>query len=80
MAALAAAIKTRLLEGKSRLEQLAGQIEALSPLAILERGYALVFDSSGKLLKDAARVKIGEEVSARLAHGGLTATVKKRTT
>lgn len=79
MAALAAAIKTRLLEGKSRLEQLAGQIEALSPLAVLERGYALVFDSSGKLVKDAARVKIGEEVSARLAHGGVTATVKKRT-
>jgi exodeoxyribonuclease VII large subunit len=80
MAALTAAIKTRLLEGKSRLDQLAGQIEALSPLAILERGYALVFDSSGKLLKDAARVEAGDEISARLARGGLTATVKKRAT
>jgi exodeoxyribonuclease VII large subunit len=80
VAALAAAIKTRLLEGKSRLDQLAGQIEALSPVAILERGYALVFDSSGKLLKDAARVKVGDEISARLARGGLTATVKKRAT
>ena len=80
MAALTAAIKTRLLEGKSRLDQLAGQIEALSPLAILERGYALVFDSSGKLLKDAARVQAGDEISARLARGGLTATVKKRAT
>ena len=80
MAALTAAIKTRLLERKSRLDQLAGQMEALSPVAILERGYALVFDSSGKLLKDAARVKAGDEISARLARGGLTATVKKRTT
>jgi exodeoxyribonuclease VII large subunit len=80
MAALTAAIKTRLLEGKSRLDRLAGQIEALSPLAILERGYALVFDSSGKLLKDAARVKAGDEISARLARGGLTATVKKPAT
>ena len=80
VAALTAAIKTRLLEGKSRLDQLAGQIEALSPLAILERGYALVFDSSGKLLKDAARVNAGDEISARLARGGLTATVKKRAT
>ena len=80
VAALAAAMKTRLLERKSRLDQLAGQIEALSPVAILERGYALVFDSSGKLLKDAVRVKAGDEISARLAHGGLTATVKKRTT
>jgi exodeoxyribonuclease VII large subunit len=80
VAALTAVIKTRLLEGKSRLDQLAGQIEALSPVAILERGYALVFDSSGKLLKDAARVKAGDEISARLARGGLTATVKKRAT
>lgn len=80
VAALTAAIKTRLLERKSRLAQLTGQIEALSPLAILERGYALVFDSSGKLLKDAARVNAGDEISARLARGGLTATVKKRAT
>lgn len=77
-AALAAAVKTRLLEGKSRLDQLAGQIEALSPVAILERGYALVFDASGKLLKDARRVKAGDKISARLAHGEITATVKKR--
>ncbi|HVO80304.1 MAG TPA: exodeoxyribonuclease VII large subunit [Terriglobales bacterium] len=79
VAALTAAIKTRLLERQSRLDQLAGQLEALSPLAILERGYALVFDSSGRLLKDAARVKAGDEISARLARGQLTATVKKRT-
>jgi exodeoxyribonuclease VII large subunit len=79
MAAITAAIRARLLERKSRLDQLASQVEALSPVAILERGYALVFDSSGKLVKDAARVKVGEEISARLAHGGLTATVKKRT-
>jgi len=41
------------------------QLEALSPVAILERGYALVFDSSGKLLKDSARVSAGDDVSAR---------------
>ena len=43
------------------------QLEALSPLAILNRGYALVFDSAGMLLKDAERVKPGDEISARLA-------------
>ena len=37
----------------ARLNQLTGQLEALSPLAILDRGYALVFDSAGVLLKDA---------------------------
>jgi exodeoxyribonuclease VII large subunit len=52
-------------------------LQALSPLAILERGYALVFDASGKLLKDAANVKAGDEISARLAKGTVSATVKK---
>jgi len=76
--ALAAATRAALLQGRSRLEQLAGQITALSPLAILDRGYALVFDSSGKLLKDAGRINPGDEISARLARGTLAATVKKR--
>jgi exodeoxyribonuclease VII large subunit len=57
---------------------LAGQLEALSPLAILDRGYALVFDSSGALLKDAAQVKTGDEISVRLAKGTVTATVGPR--
>jgi exodeoxyribonuclease VII large subunit len=52
-------------------------LSALSPLAILERGYALVFDASGTLLKDAEKVKAGDEISARLAKGMLGATVKK---
>jgi exodeoxyribonuclease VII large subunit len=52
-------------------------LEALSPLAILERGYALVFDAAGQLVKDAAQVKTGEEISARLAHGEIRAVVKR---
>jgi exodeoxyribonuclease VII large subunit len=52
-------------------------MEALSPVAILERGYAIVFDGSGKLVKDATRVKTGEEIRARVAHGEIIADVKK---
>jgi exodeoxyribonuclease VII large subunit len=77
VAGLAAAARTVLLQRRGRIDQLTGQLEALSPLAILDRGYALVFDSSGALLKDAARVKVGDEISARLAKGSVTATVKK---
>jgi exodeoxyribonuclease VII large subunit len=76
-AALGAAFRTVLLQRRSRFERLAGSLEALSPLAILERGYALVFDPSGKLVKDSSAVKAGDEVKARLAHGEITATVKK---
>jgi len=79
VAAIASATRRVLLQRRSRLEQLSGQIEALSPLAILERGYALVFDSSGGLLKSAEQVSPGDEISARLFRGAVTAVVKKTT-
>jgi len=79
LASLAAVTRTKLLERTIRLQRLEGQMEALSPLAVLERGYALVFDSSGKLVKDADRVSPGDEVIAQVAHGRFAATVKKST-
>src|SRR5271165_2789192 len=76
--AIVSAARNLLLERKVRVERMDTALQALSPLAILERGYALVFDASGKLLKDAARVKPGDEISARLAKGTVSATVKVR--
>ena len=75
--AIVSAARNLLLERKVRLERMDTALQALSPLAILERGYALVFDASGKLLKNAAKVKAGDEISARLAKGTLSATVKR---
>jgi exodeoxyribonuclease VII large subunit len=77
-AAMASAIKNALLRQRSRLEQLEHELKALSPIAILERGYALVFDSSGNLVKSSAQVQTGDEISARLAKGSLTARVEKK--
>jgi exodeoxyribonuclease VII large subunit len=78
VAAMAAAARDLLLRRRSRLERLTSQMEALSPVAILDRGYALVFDASGKLLKDAARLNVGDEITARLARGEFGATVKTK--
>ena len=78
VAAMAAAVRNFVFQRRSRLERVSGRLEALSPLAILQRGYALVFDASGKVVKDAAQVNPGDEVRARLAKGEITATVKKR--
>src|SRR6202051_2489943 len=72
---LAAATHTRLLESRGILERRTASLEALSPVAILNRGYALVFDAEGRLLKDASTVKAGDEVSARLARGRIRAQV-----
>lgn len=78
LAAMAGAVRNLVFQRRSRLERVSGRLEALSPLAILERGYALVFDTSGKVVKDAAQVTPGDEVRARLARGEITATVKKK--
>jgi exodeoxyribonuclease VII large subunit len=75
---LAAAMRNAFVFQKSRLDRLQLQLQALSPVAILERGYALIFDSSGKLVKSTAQVETGDEISARLAQGTLTARVQKK--
>ena len=73
--ALEHAIRFLTAGSRARLDQLSAQLDALSPVKILERGYALVFDSGGALLKDAAQVKPGETITARVARGSLRATV-----
>jgi exodeoxyribonuclease VII large subunit len=75
-AAMAAAMRNQLLQNKVRVERMGRALEMLSPLAILERGYALVFDSSGQLIKDATQVGVGDEISARVARGEIRAVVK----
>jgi exodeoxyribonuclease VII large subunit len=75
--AILSAVRNLLLERRVRVERMDTALSALSPLAILERGYALVFDASGELLKDAANARVGDEISARLAKGTLSGIVKK---
>lgn len=72
---LVAVTRNVLLLHRVRAERLQTALESLSPLAILDRGYALVFDSEGQLLKDSSPVKPGDEISARLAHGQIQASV-----
>jgi exodeoxyribonuclease VII large subunit len=75
VANLAAATHTRLLESRGTLDRRTASLEALSPVAILNRGYALVFDADGRLVKDAARLNAGDDLSARLARGRVRARV-----
>jgi exodeoxyribonuclease VII large subunit len=76
-AAVSAAMRNQLLQNKIRLERMGRALEALSPLAILDRGYALVFDGAGQLVKDAGQVSAGDEIRARVARGEIAAVVKK---
>jgi exodeoxyribonuclease VII large subunit len=75
LANLAAATHTRLLGSRGTLERWTASLEALSPVAILNRGYALVFDGEGRLIKDASQVKPGDAVTARVARGRVRSRV-----
>jgi exodeoxyribonuclease VII large subunit len=76
-AALVGGMRNLLLQHKVRAERMTTALEALSPLAILERGYALVFDGAGQLVKEASQVKAGDEISARVARGEIRAVVNE---
>jgi exodeoxyribonuclease VII large subunit len=68
-----------LVRRRARFESLDVQLQSLSPRRILDRGYAIAFDPSGKVLKDSAAVSPGEQVTLRLARGAVEAEVRKTT-
>jgi exodeoxyribonuclease VII large subunit len=63
---------------RRRSESLKLQLEERSPLLLLERGYAIVSDSAGKVLRSADSVAIGQDISVRFARGELDATVRSK--
>jgi exodeoxyribonuclease VII large subunit len=71
-----AAIRRTLNQCRTRLETAAARLEQLSPLRVLERGYALVQDRQGRLVKDAVEAPPGTELNIRLAKGSLRAEVR----
>jgi exodeoxyribonuclease VII large subunit len=66
----------RTLERKTReVAALAGKMQALSPLAVLERGYSITF-IGGKALKDASEVSPGDTLETILAKGSIKSRVE----
>jgi exodeoxyribonuclease VII large subunit len=62
---------------RTALQHAEATLQALSPLAVLSRGYALVYGADGKLLRSASQAKAGDSIQARLATGTLDAQVTK---
>ncbi len=75
--AVETAMRHHLEKRAARLRHLAGQLQALSPLGILERGYALIFDKEGKLVTRAKQLSPGDEIQARVARGQIKARVEE---
>ena len=64
--------------GRGRLSRLAGKLDSLSPLAVLSRGYALVWNEEGRLVRQPAEVRVGEALRIRVSGGALGAVVTSR--
>ncbi len=60
---------------RTRWDRAGDRLLALSPLAVLDRGYALVYDSSGTLVKTAESLHPEDRLRMRFAHGQATASV-----
>jgi exodeoxyribonuclease VII large subunit len=69
-------IIARLQSGHRRLAPLAAGLAQLSPLRVLDRGYAIVQSTGAHVITDAAQVKAGESIGVRLAKGHLRARVE----
>jgi exodeoxyribonuclease VII large subunit len=68
----------RLLQQRVNLRQLARTLHAVSPLATLDRGYAVLSDSeSGRVLSQAHQLAVGQTIHAQLADGRAECTVDK---
>jgi len=75
-AANQAAIENRFAEAGKLLGLAAASLDALSPLGVLQRGYAIAQDEDGNLLRDAQTVPVGSRVGVRLAKGRLLSRVE----
>lgn len=63
----------------ARLRLAAGKLNTVSPLATLQRGYAIVTNADGHVVTDATEVKNGDVIETRLSRGSLQARVEQAT-
>ena len=60
---------------ESTLARLAASLDALSPLSVLARGYAIARDGAGHVVKDARALAVGDELTVLLGTGSVGASV-----
>ena len=73
---MTASISYRLNEAEARLKALAEALHSASPLSVLAKGYAVCRDENGKVLRNAASLKVGQNIKIGLRDGEADALVK----
>lgn len=66
-------VRRRIADAKARVTPLAAEVYQLSPLRVLERGYAIVQDEGGRVVKDP--LPAGTDVRLRVARGRMSARI-----
>ena len=75
---LASAMQRALEVRQARLSSAARELNAISPLAVLGRGYAIAQDEKGQVIRRAEDTAPGQKLSLRLGEGRLNVEVKRR--
>lgn len=74
---LGTAMSLQLARREEQLQHVAQTLNVVSPLATLGRGYAIVRDADGNIVRDAGRLSPGDRISARTARGEISADVTR---
>lgn len=70
------AMRLRLAQAQEKLAAVAGQLDTLSPLNVLKRGYSLTLTADGRLVRAPADVQPGDRLVTRVAGGEITSRVE----
>lgn len=77
--ALSAGLKNKVSENYAVLANLAGRLDALSPLAVIGRGYTFSKDDKGDLIKSVKKVKVDDKIAVQFYDGTAHCTVNEVT-
>jgi exodeoxyribonuclease VII large subunit len=76
-ARLARTLERHLQIAAANLGSLDACLHSLSPLAVLDRGYALVIAADGAIVRSTAQLETGDEITTRISDGSFTSRVKE---
>ena len=70
--------RKRITAARAEVARMTGQLSALNPSAVLERGYAILTDTEGRALGGIAQMQQGNRVNIRMHDGSATAKIETR--
>lgn len=68
----------RLMQREERWQYLTNRLEAVSPLAVMSRGYVMAVTSSGKLLTSVKQAEVGDRVTLHLQDGRIETNIQEK--